>query len=1300
VVSPIGLLHLSGNEAGTYGGGVALFDNSVFHAANGSEFKANRAGTAGGHLHAAASSVVWMEQSVLDGGLITSGHGGALSIEESILELAHSRLMNSAAYHGGGILLRSRSNASLEYVLVRGNSALSRGGGLRVESGSAVRINHSEISFNHALDMGAGMEVAANAEGFVENSSFVGNEVEKGSGGGVSLASGMASITLLNVSFEEGSTPRGHGAGVYVAAPPAPAILETRLVALRFVNNSAVAGPNIYWEFVADRDEQAELDCQQCTVAPLQSELYASSAASFVLLQAGEVVLPEGLESISARPITPPIKYAGLDFYGNVAQEPGMDDVAVFSLDATLSGTLTVPYQQTGAEFNRLSVTGRPGASYTLVFQPWQDSWSSVTLKVALQPCQAGDVYIETAQTCSTCEAGSIKFDNSTDECTSCKNSGLTCHGGDAFTLEDGYFMAELSIHAACAERSAECVLARTSECDWSPACSSTANRNNMGGALAVPLEAQCGEGYQQGTTVLCGSCEAGYQLSMATGRCRECPTSVAERVGAASVVPLFVIMLAGVYLLVRQKAPAGIGSPPLDPSESEERDSVATAAMHAAGRRLDRAQNFGRILANNVQVMMQHAEIFQEEVFPNIFLQFLRGMLLNLDVSMVQWLALQCIVAGVSSGPTVREALGFGVFYLDLILSMLLPCFILLPIVVYTAPMLFAHAKRYLGRLAPGLVGQWGCSESPSSDRRIGGILSDDKLNEILWRVNSLTEGVSHFPTAEDAEDNLGMEIEGMEGDSPVQGGGAVEGMEGDSPVQGGRAVEGMGGKTPRGGAVEGTGEDCPVQGGAVEGMEEDCPGAGPCGGHGGDSPGAGGGAVERMEGDSPVQGGGAVEGQAWSKEGSLKVENTWDFPAMEVMASVEVPHSPHLISYTQNMLAADDGQKLVVEPAMESGSIDQANALSQRWRGEGFRLMSRQKSSKLRRSDTDALWRYRHGILKKDAFLSTYCAFATFMLVLVHPTVSTRCFQLFFCDELYYGSTAADYFVHVDRGAQCYTLEWTIFMVMVCITIALYVLGMPLGLIFITNRFHSRKHVQLGQHSLYTHVSNIHVVLTPHSMCIPSDSMTQAPADDVTYTIAHPRTGERVEVSPVFLPGAEHGDGVETFESLLENPTTLIFLGPYIAPYKRRYFYWSGCDVLFRLMMSSMIIIVRMLDPEYDLIYASMITVMIMLVHAGVCPFRSASVNFMQAMSYICQFLLIQGCIAESYLSRGSSYKSSVTGIFMVMVYSVFLLVVSYGISTELWSYFWTEHGARFRCVGRRLANCTKYRMQQHRK
>eukprot|EP00854_Cymbomonas_tetramitiformis_P017557 gene17557-20904_t len=602
VVSPIGLLHLSGNEAGTYGGGVALFDNSVFHAANGSEFKANRAGTAGGHLHAAASSVVWMEQSVLDGGLITSGHGGALSIEESILELAHSRLMNSAAYHGGGILLRSRSNASLEYVLVRGNSALSRGGGLRVESGSAVRINHSEISFNHALDMGAGMEVAANAEGFVENSSFVGNEVEKGSGGGVSLASGMASITLLNVSFEEGSTPRGHGAGVYVAAPPAPAILETRLVALRFVNNSAVAGPNIYWEFVADRDEQAELDCQQCTVAPLQSELYASSAASFVLLQAGEVVLPEGLESISARPITPPIKYAGLDFYGNVAQEPGMDDVAVFSLDATLSGTLTVPYQQTGAEFNRLSVTGRPGASYTLVFQPWQDSWSSVTLKVALQPCQAGDVYIETAQTCSTCEAGSIKFDNSTDECTSCKNSGLTCHGGDAFTLEDGYFMAELSIHAACAERSAECVLARTSECDWSPACSSTANRNNMGGALAVPLEAQCGEGYQQGTTVLCGSCEAGYQLSMATGRCRECPTSVAERVGAASVVPLFVIMLAGVYLLVRQKAPAGIGSPPLDPSESEERDSVATAAMHAAGRRLDRAQNFGRILANNVQ--------------------------------------------------------------------------------------------------------------------------------------------------------------------------------------------------------------------------------------------------------------------------------------------------------------------------------------------------------------------------------------------------------------------------------------------------------------------------------------------------------------------------------------------------------------------------------------------------------------------------------------------------------------------------------------------------------------------------
>lgn len=294
------------------------------------------------------------------------------------------------------------------------------------------------------------------------------------------------------------------------------------------------------------------------------------------------------------------------------------------------------------------------------------------------------------------------------------------------------------------------------------------------------------------------------------------------------------------------------------------------------------------------------------------------------------------------------------------------------------------------------------------------------------------------------------------------------------------------------------------------------------------------------------------------------------------------------------------------------------------------------------------------------------------------------------------------ADSFLYADRSAQCYSKQWRTFAAVASIVILVYGLGWPCGLIFLTHHFHRQKHLRLGKHSVYIDRSKIRCVddmdadrdrvLAEGAMegALPGKPGASAAAlvhcslqGTKVFKIPHPRTGQMVKVIPAFLPNASASNAVDAIESRLDNQLVLMFLGPYIAPYKPQYFYWTGCEVLFRLLQTSMIIIVRMLDPDYDLVYASLVSVLALSVHSYVQPYQNNNVNFFQALSYACQFLMIQGYMAETYLSQRNDdeFASSVTGICMIAFYSAFMLIVSGYIFGELCIYIKDEHGEGLR-------------------
>ncbi|KAK3260113.1 hypothetical protein CYMTET_30916 [Cymbomonas tetramitiformis] len=167
--------------------------------------------------------------------------------------------------------------------------------------------------------------------------------------------------------------------------------------------------------------------------------------------------------------------------------------------------------------------------------------------------CESGEVYDESIQSCTACEAGYIKFDNTSSACTDCGDYSyaVKCLGGSSFEVLQGAWLAPNTVH--CDDT--PCFFDRLYECLASKACTNNENALRIASSfLEVSNLELCNTEMYYSSGVMCGGgdpviCATNHIWFLDSTTCVECPELWAS---LASCLLFIVVALTLLYFIYR----------------------------------------------------------------------------------------------------------------------------------------------------------------------------------------------------------------------------------------------------------------------------------------------------------------------------------------------------------------------------------------------------------------------------------------------------------------------------------------------------------------------------------------------------------------------------------------------------------------------------------------------------------------------------------------------------------------------------------------------------------------------------
>ncbi|KAK3258118.1 hypothetical protein CYMTET_32823 [Cymbomonas tetramitiformis] len=361
-------------------------------------------------------------------------------------------------------------------------------------------------------------------------------------------------------------------------------------------------------------------------------------------------ILEEGLDTASGEAIN--VSYLALDLYNGLATMSETVGVVVYADEGLVGGTTRSAYSPNiGALFEELSLSGTPGESFLLQFVPSDDTWSNVELEVRLAPCSEGERYNSDAQRCVQCPEGEIKFDNSTSECAVCAGTGITCLGGNNYTLDDGYWIATGSVNkcVAAGGDSTACLFSRIYECVDPLLCQADAPRINSGGSPTLEDSLLCRAGANAGI-VLCGACEAGHYYRAQESACKQCPDQ-------GPAVLLQVIGLCGCLLLMGLLVRGVVHNMRSNMVTQEMVAEFSDFVCESDSARMEAPAVFS-IWCGWMQVAGQTMDIFDADVIPELYQGFLRVTEV-FNFRILDFFGVPCMLAALLDDPSLTDSMG-----------------------------------------------------------------------------------------------------------------------------------------------------------------------------------------------------------------------------------------------------------------------------------------------------------------------------------------------------------------------------------------------------------------------------------------------------------------------------------------------------------------------------------------------------------------------------------------------------------------------------------------------------------------
>lgn len=171
---------------------------------------------------------------IFDNFTLTGGsgrRGGAVDIEYGDVRFSRTVIRNNFAESGGGVAIEVGKAEFVDSAII-GNSATDDGGGVTVEGSSSANITDSELSGNSAK-FGGGIYLNDGKSRVAVVRSKIMNNRATGSGGGMYVAVGNASVSCSVLSGNNGGTAGGAAALNFGNA---------RITSSKIVNNTAMYG--------------------------------------------------------------------------------------------------------------------------------------------------------------------------------------------------------------------------------------------------------------------------------------------------------------------------------------------------------------------------------------------------------------------------------------------------------------------------------------------------------------------------------------------------------------------------------------------------------------------------------------------------------------------------------------------------------------------------------------------------------------------------------------------------------------------------------------------------------------------------------------------------------------------------------------------------------------------------------------------------------------------------------------------------------------------------------------------------
>ncbi|KAK3254961.1 hypothetical protein CYMTET_35843, partial [Cymbomonas tetramitiformis] len=271
-------------------------------------------------------------------------------------------------------------------------------------------------------------------------------------------------------------------------------------------------------------------------------------------------------------------------------------------------------------------------------------------------------------------------------------------------------------------------------------------------------------------------------------------------------------------------------------------------------------------------------------------------------------------------------------------------------------------------------------------------------------------------------------------------------------------------------------------------------------------------------------------------------------------------------------------------------------------------------------------------------------------YILVLLHPTCATYMFQLFRCRLVY--DHGKQYWLELDHTVECFTSQWWAFAGVSIVVIGVFVFGLPCAIAIVV-------HYLKGLKKMKNVHSRVTLYVPREELEAVEGSAAGEEVDNPLYRHVDKETGMQTMLEPVY----EKDDKAAT---ALAHPRVASMIGPYITPFKRQYYSWAAYDMLRKVLQTSMVTIVQLIDNKYDVLYGCTVTALALALHAHNGPYASQLVNFFQTLVLALQLMTSIIYLGEEHVF--GSLMSQVCGMALILAQCTLSAAIAYCMILDL--------------------------------